>query len=48
MDLFRACMEPVEKVRDAKISKSEVHDCSCWWSTRIPLVTSYRIFQWQG
>ena len=42
MDLFRACMEPVEKVlRDAKISKSEVHEIVLvGGSTRIPKIQS--------
>ncbi|KAH6819554.1 heat shock protein 70B [Perilla frutescens var. frutescens] len=40
MDLFRKCMEPVEKVlRDSKIGKSEVHDVVLvGGSTRIPKV----------
>ena len=30
MDLFRKCMEPVEKcLRDAKMDKSTVRVCSC-------------------
>ena len=42
MDIFRACMEPVEKVlRDAKISKSEVHEIVLvGGSTRIPKIQS--------
>ncbi|KAL3721170.1 hypothetical protein ACJRO7_005914 [Eucalyptus globulus] len=40
MDLFRRCMEPVEKcLRDAKIDKSQVHDVVLvGGSTRIPKV----------
>ncbi|KAK4267668.1 hypothetical protein QN277_024420 [Acacia crassicarpa] len=40
MDLFRKCMEPVEKcLRDAKIDKSQVHDIVLvGGSTRIPKV----------
>jgi len=40
MDLFRKCLEPVEKVlRDAKIAKSRVHDVVLvGGSTRIPKV----------
>ncbi|KAI6672061.1 hypothetical protein NL676_006946 [Syzygium grande] len=40
MDLFRKCMEPVEKcLRDAKIDKSQVHDVVLvGGSTRIPKV----------
>jgi heat shock protein 1/8 len=40
MDLFRKCMEPVEKVlRDAKIAKNRVHDVVLvGGSTRIPKV----------
>ena len=40
MDIFRACMEPVEKVlRDAKISKNEVHEIVLvGGSTRIPKI----------
>ena len=40
MDLFRKCMEPVEKcLRDAKMSKSDVHDVVLvGGSTRIPKV----------
>ena len=40
MDIFRACMEPVEKVlRDAKISKAEVHEIVLvGGSTRIPKI----------
>jgi L1 cell adhesion molecule like protein len=47
MDIFRACMEPVEKVlRDAKVSKGEVHEIVLvGGSTRIPkiqqLLSSY-------
>merc|ERR1711991_117106 len=39
-DLFRACLEPVEKVmRDAKMDKSQVHDVVLvGGSTRIPKV----------
>lgn len=42
IDLFRACMEPVEKVlRDAKISKGEVHEIVLvGGSTRIPKIQS--------
>jgi len=42
MDLFRKCMEPVEKVlRDAKIAKNRVHDVVLvGGSTRIPKVQS--------
>merc|ERR1712023_384232 len=40
MDLFRKCMEPVEKViRDAKMDKSQIHDVVLvGGSTRIPKV----------
>ncbi|KAI9084494.1 hypothetical protein K1719_033482 [Acacia pycnantha] len=40
MDLFRKCMEPVEKcLRDAKIDKSQIHDIVLvGGSTRIPKV----------
>jgi L1 cell adhesion molecule like protein len=40
MDLFRKCMEPVEKVlRDAKMDKSQIHDAVLvGGSTRIPKV----------
>merc|ERR1712232_870479 len=40
MDLFRKCMEPVEKVlRDAKMGKSQIHDVVLvGGSTRIPKV----------
>ncbi|KAF9615872.1 hypothetical protein IFM89_026796 [Coptis chinensis] len=40
MDLFRKCMEPVEKcLRDAKMDKSTVHDAVLvGGSTRIPKV----------
>ncbi|XP_050384671.1 heat shock 70 kDa protein [Argentina anserina] len=40
MDLFRKCMEPVEKcLRDAKIDKSQIHDVVLvGGSTRIPKV----------
>ncbi|CAI9754159.1 unnamed protein product [Fraxinus pennsylvanica] len=40
MDLFRRCMEPVEKcIRDSKIDKSQVHDVVLvGGSTRIPKV----------
>ncbi|XP_035549773.1 heat shock cognate 70 kDa protein 2-like [Juglans regia] len=40
MDLFRKCMEPVEKcLRDAKMDKSTVHDIVLvGGSTRIPKV----------
>lgn len=40
MDLFRKCMEPVEKcIRDAKMAKSDVHDVVLvGGSTRIPKV----------
>ncbi|XP_059283236.1 heat shock cognate 70 kDa protein 2-like [Lycium ferocissimum] len=40
MDLFRKCMEPVEKcLRDAKVDKSTVHDVVLvGGSTRIPKV----------
>ena len=40
MDMFRKCMEPVEKcLRDAKMSKSDVHDVVLvGGSTRIPKV----------
>jgi L1 cell adhesion molecule like protein len=40
MDLFRKCMDPVEKVlRDAKMSKSQIHDVVLvGGSTRIPKV----------
>lgn len=42
MDLFRKCMEPVEKcLRDAKMDKSKVHDVVLvGGSTRIPKVQS--------
>jgi len=42
MDLFRKCMEPVEKVlRDSKIAKNRVHDVVLvGGSTRIPKVQS--------
>merc|ERR1712054_301019 len=40
MDLFRKCMDPVEKVlRDAKMGKSQIHDVVLvGGSTRIPKV----------
>ena len=42
MDLFRKCMDPVEKVlRDSKISKNRVHEIVLvGGSTRIPKVQS--------
>lgn len=43
MDLFRKCMEPVEKcLRDAKMDKSSVHDVALVdGSTRIPKVQQF-------
>ncbi|KAJ6702350.1 HEAT SHOCK PROTEIN 70KDA [Salix koriyanagi] len=52
MDLFRKCMEPVEKcLRDSKIDKSQVHEVVLvGGSTRIPksAATIAGFLQWQG
>ena len=41
-DLFRGCLQPVEKViRDAKMSKSEIHEVVLvGGSTRVPKIQS--------
>merc|ERR1719313_2392632 len=51
MDLFRSCMDPVEKVlRDAKMDKGQIHEVVLvGGSTRIPKVQSLLqdFFNWK-